>query len=77
MSSTALLDIAGIAVSPEHYVGGRRVASSESFELFSPIDQRLLGRVHEGGAATADAAVRAALAAFPAWSALTAAERKP
>ena len=40
--STALLDMAGIAVSPDHYIGGQRVASTETFELFSPIDQRLL-----------------------------------
>lgn len=75
--STTLLDIAGIAVSPDHYIGGQRVASTETFELFSPIDQRLLGRISEGTAEHVDAAIRAAQQAFPAWSALTAAERKP
>ena len=72
-----MLDVAGIAVSPQHYIAGQRHASAERFELFSPIDQRVLGHLCEGGTAAADAAVRAALAAFPAWSALTAAERKP
>jgi 5-carboxymethyl-2-hydroxymuconic-semialdehyde dehydrogenase len=75
--STALLDIAGIAVSPDHYISGQRVASAETFELSSPIDQRLLGRISEGTAEHVDAAIRAAQQAFPAWSALTAAERKP
>jgi len=74
---TPLLDVAGIAVSPDHYIGGQRVASTERFELFSPIDQRLLGHVCEAGPAEVDAAVAAAQRAFPAWSALGAAGRKP
>jgi acyl-CoA reductase-like NAD-dependent aldehyde dehydrogenase len=70
------LNIAGHDVSPEHYIDGRRVASASGFDLFCPIDQSLLGRVCEAGEAEVDAAVQAAQAAFPAWSALTAAERK-
>ncbi len=70
------LDVAGIAVSPDHYIGGRRVASPGTFELFCPIDQRPLGRIAEGTAEHVDAAIRAAERAFPAWSALQAAERK-
>lgn len=72
-----MLDIDGIAVSPDHYIDGRRVPSTESFELFSPIDQRPLGRIAEGLAVHTDAAIAAAEQAFPAWSALGAAERKP
>jgi acyl-CoA reductase-like NAD-dependent aldehyde dehydrogenase len=75
--SSALLDVAGIAVSPDHYIDGRRVASSETFELRSPIDQALLGKVSEGQDAHVDAAIAAAAKAFPAWSALSAAQRKP
>jgi 5-carboxymethyl-2-hydroxymuconic-semialdehyde dehydrogenase len=71
------LHVAGVAVSPDHYIDGQRVASDETFELFSPIDQRPLGRIAEGGESHVDAAIRAAQRAFPAWSALTAAERKP
>ncbi|WP_395703060.1 aldehyde dehydrogenase family protein [Aquabacterium sp.] len=71
------IDIAGVAISPDHYIDGRRVASAETFELFSPIDQRLLGRVSEGLDEHVDAAIRAAAQAFPAWSALDAATRKP
>jgi acyl-CoA reductase-like NAD-dependent aldehyde dehydrogenase len=76
MASTALT-VAGVEVSPDHYIDGRRVASDETFELSCPIDQSLLGRVSEGRAEHVDAAILAAQRAFPAWSALSAAERKP
>lgn len=72
-----MLDVAGVAVSPDHYIGGQRVASAERFDLFSPIDQKNLGRISEGTAQHVEAAIMAAQRAFPAWSALTAAERKP
>src|SRR5205814_587209 len=72
-----MLDIAGIAVSPDHYIDGRRVASRETFELRSPIDQRELGHISEGLLQHVEEAVLAAQRAFPAWSALTATERKP
>lgn len=75
--ATSTLDVAGVAVSPDHYIGGQRVASEQTLELFSPIDQRLLGRVAEGSTEHVEAAIQAAQAAFPAWSALSAAERKP
>jgi len=71
------LAVAGVEVSPDHYIDGRRVASAESFELFSPIDQRPLGRIAEGGEPAVDAAISAAQRAFPAWAALGAAGRKP
>jgi 5-carboxymethyl-2-hydroxymuconic-semialdehyde dehydrogenase len=74
--TTHTLDICGVDVSPHHYVGGRRIASSESFELHSPIDQRLLGRVSEGGPEHVDTAIQAAQQAFPAWAALGAEKRK-
>lgn len=72
-----MLDIGGIAVSPDHYINGQRVASAEHFALHSPIDQRLLGHIGEGLAEHVEAAVVSAQQAFPAWSALTAAERQP
>lgn len=72
----AFLDVAGISVSPNHYIDGRRLASEKSFELRSPIDQRLLGRVAEGGNVAVEAAIVAAQRAFPAWAQLSAAERK-
>lgn len=72
-----LLDVVGIPVSPDHYIDGQRVASSETFELHSPIDQRLLGHVAQGLPAHVDQAIAAAQKAFPAWAALGAAGRKP
>ena len=71
------LAVAGVEVSPDHYIDGRRVASAETFELFSPIDQRPLGRIAEGGQSAVDAAISAAQRAFPAWAALGAAGRRP
>jgi acyl-CoA reductase-like NAD-dependent aldehyde dehydrogenase len=71
------IDIAGTLVSPDHFINGQRVASPDTFELRSPIDQVLLGRISEGKPEHVEAAIRAAEAAFPAWSALSAAERKP
>ncbi len=72
-----LLDVAGVLVSPDHYIDGRRVASEQYFELRSPIDQHLLGRISEGSAADVDAAIISAQRAFPAWARLSAAQRKP
>lgn len=72
-----MLDIDGIAVSPDHYIAGRRVPSASHFDLFSPIDQRPLGCIAEGLEEHTEAAIAAAQQAFPAWSALRAAERKP
>ncbi|MEI7297462.1 aldehyde dehydrogenase family protein [Paraburkholderia tropica] len=74
--TTHTLDICGVHVSPHHYIGGQRSTSPESFELHSPIDQRLLGHVSEGGAEHVDAAIQAAQQAFPAWAALGAEKRK-
>ncbi len=74
---SSMLQIDGTAVSPDHYINGERVASSKRFELRSPIDQRVLGQVCEADAAQVSNAVAAASAAFLAWAALTAAQRKP
>ena len=71
------LNVAGIAVSPDHYIGGQRVASSQRFDLRSPIDQSWLGTMCDAGTAEVDAAIAAAQQAFPAWSRMSAAERKP
>jgi acyl-CoA reductase-like NAD-dependent aldehyde dehydrogenase len=69
--------VAGVDVSPEHYIGGERVASRERFEDRSPIDGALLAEVARGGEHEVDLAVRAAAAAFPEWAALGAAGRAP
>ena len=74
--STARIDIEGVSVSPDHYIGGRRVASPRTFEDRSPLDwSRKLGDFARGDAAAADRALGAASAAFPAWSAAGISER--
>ena len=43
--------VAGVDVSTDHFIGGRRVASPERFADHSPIDWALLAEVARGGAA--------------------------
>ncbi|MFE6826626.1 aldehyde dehydrogenase [Streptomyces sp. NPDC057690] len=67
--------VAGVSVDTRHWIGGRRVASAETFTDTSPIDGSTLGEIARGGPAEAEAAVAAAKAAFPAWAATSPAER--
>ena len=71
--STAI--VAGVEVDTRHWIGGHRVGSAGTFESVSPIDGAVIAHVSRGGRAEADAAVAAAKAAFPAWAALSPAER--
>jgi 5-carboxymethyl-2-hydroxymuconic-semialdehyde dehydrogenase len=77
MSSTTLHmnTVAGVEVSGDHWIGGRRVASPERFDDVSPIDEQVIASISRGGPAEAAAAVAAAKAAFPAWAATPPAER--
>jgi betaine-aldehyde dehydrogenase/5-carboxymethyl-2-hydroxymuconic-semialdehyde dehydrogenase len=66
------VEVSETAVSPDHFIGGKRVASVASFEVRSPLDwDWLLAEVSRGDALTADVAVSAAVAAFPSWAGLT------
>lgn len=69
------INVAGVEVDTRHWIGGRRVASEQSFEDVSPVDGRLLGTIARGGALEANAAVAAAKAAFPQWARLGAVGR--
>jgi acyl-CoA reductase-like NAD-dependent aldehyde dehydrogenase len=60
--------VAGVAVSPDHFIGGKRVASAERFEDRSPIDEQVIAEVARGGEAEVELAVEAAARAFPAWA---------
>jgi len=73
MSDTVWVE--GVAVDTRHWIGGRRVAASETFTDISPIDEQPLAHVSSGSAADVDAAVTAAQAAFPAWAQLARDER--
>lgn len=74
--SEGRIEVEGISVSPDHYIGGRRVSSGERFDVFSPIDQRPLAQVSEGLDEHVEQAIQSALAAFPAWAAMGAVQRK-
>ena len=69
--------IAGVEVSLDHWIGGKRMSSVERFNNASPIDGSELGAVAAGGQAETDMAVDAARRAFPAWAALGAEGRQP
>ncbi|MET4162710.1 aminomuconate-semialdehyde/2-hydroxymuconate-6-semialdehyde dehydrogenase [Marinobacterium sp. MBR-111] len=62
----------------KHFINGEYVASAsgKTFENRCPVDNSLIGMVHEAGEAEVDAAVRAAKAALKGpWSKLTQAQR--
>ena len=69
------ISVAGVDVSPDHFIGGERVASEDTFTDLSPIDEQPLGEIARGGQREADLAVAAATEAFPAWAALGASGR--
>ena len=69
--------VAGVEVSPDHFIDGKRVASDRRFEDISPIDAQVIAEVSRAGEAEVDQAVRAAQDAFPQWAALGPAGRAP
>jgi aminomuconate-semialdehyde/2-hydroxymuconate-6-semialdehyde dehydrogenase len=69
------VEIAGVPVRTEHWIGGQRVASPATFTDRSPIDGQVLAEISRGGPAEAAAAVTAARDAFGAWSRTSPAER--
>jgi betaine-aldehyde dehydrogenase/5-carboxymethyl-2-hydroxymuconic-semialdehyde dehydrogenase len=77
LGSPGYVDVAGVPVSPAHWIGGERVESPERFLDVSPIDGRGLAEVARGGAFEVDLAVRAAEEAFPEWAALGPEGRAP
>ncbi len=62
--------VAGVAVSADHFIGGKRVASAERFEDRSPIDEQVIAEIARGGEAEVELAVDTARRAFPAWAEL-------
>ena len=67
-------EIEGVEVSTEHWIGGERVGSSETFADVSPIDEQIIAQVARGGHAEVDRAVAAARSAFDTWGRTSAAE---
>ena len=72
---TEAIRVAGVAVDPDHFIGGERVESAERFDDLSPIDERVLGGVARGGRREATMAVDAGLAAFEQWGQTSSPER--
>jgi acyl-CoA reductase-like NAD-dependent aldehyde dehydrogenase len=62
--------VAGVEVSTDHFIDGKRVAAKRTFEVCSPIDGKHLADISAGGAAEIDEAVAAARRAFPKWASL-------
>ena len=69
--------VAGVDVSPDHFIGGERVASDSRFEDISPINGRVIAEVSRAGEAEVNRAVSAAHDTFPDWGALSPAGRAP
>lgn len=70
-------DVDGVSVPTGHLIGGEWVGSATTFESRSPIDweHMHLADIARGDAATADAAVTAAVDGFRSWGSFTVAER--
>lgn len=64
------IDVAGIAVATGHFINNERKSSKRSFEVRSPIDGTLLGKIPAGGKTEVNLAVSAAKGAFPGWASL-------
>jgi len=71
------VNVAGVEVSTDHYIDGRRVSSKERFLDRSPVDGSVLGEISAGDKAEADLAVDAARRAFSGWAALGPEGRAP
>jgi acyl-CoA reductase-like NAD-dependent aldehyde dehydrogenase len=76
-TATDRVRVAGVEVSPDHFIGGERVASERRFTDISPIDGEPIAEISRAGEAVVDQAVRAAHDAFPEWAALGPAGRAP
>jgi acyl-CoA reductase-like NAD-dependent aldehyde dehydrogenase len=68
--SKNIVTVAGVDISTDHFIGGKRVASANRFANISPVDGSHLGDLSAGGKLEANAAVEAARKVFPAWAAL-------
>ena len=73
----ATTKVAGVSVSTDHFIDGKRVESKRKFANCSPIDGKHLADMSAGGAEEIDAAVAAARRAYPKWAALGPEGRHP
>ena len=75
MSTGGTATIEGVEVSTEHWIGGNRVASADTFTDVSPIDEQPIAEVARGGTHEAAAAVAAARGAFAVWGGMAPMDR--
>ena len=70
-------NVGGVDVPVDHFIGGEWVGSPTTFETRSPLDwdSGPLAEIARGDAATADAAMAAAVEGFKVWGSYSAAER--
>ncbi len=66
----ATTKVAGVNVSTDHFIDGKRVESKRKFANCSPIDGKHLADMSAGGPEEIDAAVAAARRAYPKWAGL-------
>ncbi|OAL32104.1 hypothetical protein AYO20_08042 [Fonsecaea nubica] len=83
MAPSATADAPAQGFQPKHiedrlFINGEFVPSKsgKKFDIINPNNEKLAASVYEAGAEDVDEAVKAAQAAFPAWSALSAGERQ-
>lgn len=69
--------VAGVNVSTDHFIDGKRVESKRKFPNCSPIDGKHLADLSAGGGEEIDAAVAAARRAYPKWAAFGPEGRHP
>ena len=76
MRPTPRVDVGGVAVSVDHFIGGERVPAAQTFECRSPLDWGAkLADVARGDSAAANQAVKAAVEGFEAWAAASPSRR--
>lgn len=69
-------DVGGVSVATGHFIGGKRIDRSRTFDVHSPNDwDPVLARVSRGDTETVSMAVEAAVAAAPLWATTPIAER--
>jgi len=71
------IKVAGVEVSTDHFIDGKRVESKRKFPNCSPINNKHIADVSAAGTDEVDAAVSAARRAFPEWAALGPQGRHP
>jgi aminomuconate-semialdehyde/2-hydroxymuconate-6-semialdehyde dehydrogenase len=69
------IEVEGVEVSTDHWIGGQRVGSGATFTDISPIDEEPIAEVARGGVDEANAAVDAARKGFETWGSMSLNER--